>query len=186
MASGAQNPVANDDNLQPGATYTFSFTSCNLTSWLFNVSPGTVLSDLSANSPSFIGSVSAAWASQLLAEDVLNITFTYTGDGSDVASDVANEIIAAVQAGSSDCLSFVQATSGTSGVASLSDVQTATSTVSTTIGTAAGNITGGAAQGLASGLTSNLGASGWVLLLVVVLGVIAYFSATTGVRLPRD
>jgi hypothetical protein len=182
----AQVTLETDDNLQGGLTYTFSFTSCNLLSYLIEPSVSNILADLANHAPSFISSPQVSWANQLITGDVLNITFNYTGDGSDVVSDVANEIIASANDGSNDCLSFVQATTGTSGVSSLNDLTTGTSQVAGAVGTGLGNIAGGITQGAASGLTSNLGASGWIVIVLVILGILAYFSAATGIRAPRS
>jgi hypothetical protein len=94
-----------DDNLQGGLNYTFTFSGPN-------ESISQVLADLSANAPSFIGSPTASWTGTAY----LNITFNYTGDGSDVASDVANEIISSL---SSPGFMFVQVATGTAGVTAI-------------------------------------------------------------------
>ncbi len=174
-----------DDNLQGGQTYTFSFTGCNLLSFFVGPSADNILEDLTNHAPTFISSPQVNIASQITSEYVYNITFNYTGDGSDIVSDVANEIIDAANQGSNDCLSFEQATTGTSGIAALSDVSTATTAISTAAGSAVGNVAGGLTQGITSGVTSNLGMSGWVVVILVILGVLAYFSAATGIRAPR-
>ena len=104
------NVLQNDDNLSPGITYTFSFKSCNT---FFDGSTATILGDIQASAPDFIGSVSVNYSTAFtnlasLWATFLNVTFTYTGDGSDVVSDVANALIACFQSGSNDCFTFQQ------------------------------------------------------------------------------
>jgi hypothetical protein len=98
--------LALDDNLQSGITYTFTFTGTN-------VPIASVLADLMANAPSFIGSPSASWT----GTQYLNITFNYTGDGSDVVSDVVSEIAQAVAGDGS--LSLFQVATGSAGVTAI-------------------------------------------------------------------
>lgn len=138
----------------------------------------TVLSDLDNYAPLFLGSVVAAFSSGVgLLTNYLNITFTYIGDNSDVVSDVANELIAAIKDGSNDNFSFSQATGGTAGVTALSSISTVANDAGAAVGNAAGAVLGGAASGAAA----NLGFSGWTLVTVVGLGLLAYVMATTGI-----
>lgn len=167
--------LANDDNLQPGQTYTFTFT---LNNWLAMPSAATILADLDSNAPSFLGSVSAAFASGVgLLTNYLNVTFTYIGDGSDVVTDIANELIAAIKAGSNDNFFFTQAIGGTAGLTALSSVSAVANDAGVAVGNAAGAVIGGAASGAAT----NLGVSGWIVIAVVGLGLLSYMMATTGI-----
>jgi hypothetical protein len=154
-----------DDNLKSGLTYTFTFTS---TSLLFVESVPDVLAALDAYAPDFLGSVQASFSYGIFS-DYLNITFNYTGNGSDVVSDVANELIAALGGG----YQFEQATSGASGISSLS----ALTALGEGIGTGVGATVGTAVQGATSGLVT----SAWPILLVAGLGFVVYIMATTGI-----
>ena len=176
------NVLQNDDNLSPGITYTFSFKSCNT---FFDGSTATILGDIQASAPDFIGSVSVNYSTAFtnlasLWATFLNVTFTYTGDGSDVVSDVANALIACFQSGSNDCFTFQQATGGTAGISAVNQVQDAATVAAQTVGSTAGSIVGQTT----SGLFSNLGTTGWIVIIVAVLAVLAYFSASTGLRVP--
>jgi hypothetical protein len=118
-----------------------------------------------------------------------NITFSYGGDGSDVVSDVANEIIASIKNGSDDCISFDQAQGGTAGLNNVTIAQSQLATglagvkdVGTSVAKTAGDIAGGAVGGAASGIFSNLGTSGWIVFALAALAVLAYFAASTGIR----
>jgi hypothetical protein len=176
-----QTPLANDDNLSPGITYTFTF---ELENWFSMPSVSTVLADITSQMADFISSPSASWSSGIgPLTNYLNVTFTYSGDGSDVVSDVANEFLAAFQTGSNDSYSYVQAVSGGGGITALTSVNNAVSSVATTAGSAVGTAVGAAAQGAASGIASNLGASGFILIALAIVALLAYFSSATGVRL---
>lgn len=168
-----------DDNLSRGVTYTFTFDLDNLFSM---PSIATLLNDIRQQAPSFVGSVGASWSSGVgLLTNYLNVTFSYSGDGSDVVSDVADELIQVFSDGSSDNFSFVQATGGTAGVTSTTAITKAVSQVGSTVGQGVG----AAIQSSTSSVFSNLGVSGWIVVGLVVLGVLAYFSAVTGIRAPR-
>lgn len=92
-----------DDNLRNGLTYTFQF---KCTNWLVLPSVTTVQQDIVANAPDFLTSLGVT---SPFTTSLYNVQFTYEGDGSDVVSDVANELIAAVQAGSNDGMVLVGA-----------------------------------------------------------------------------
>lgn len=172
--------LANDDNLQGGVTYTFTFILANL---FTQPSISTILQDIASQAPSFVGSVTASWSAGVgLFTNYLNVTFNYTGDGSDVVGDVANEFIAAFQAGSGDSFTFDQSTSGTAGVTTLSSVKNTASEVGEAVGTTAGSLVGGAASGIAS----NLGAAGWGTIGLVVIALLAYLAFTTGFLRPSN
>lgn len=172
-------PLANDDNLQSGQTYTFTFV---LNNYFSMPSVSTVLSDMDQMPDSIIGSVSASWSAGLgLLTNYLNVTFTYVGDGGDVVSDVASLFVDAFNNGSGDHFTWQQATGGTSGITSLSavvePVKQIAQVTGESVGTAVGAVTGAAAKGV----TDNLGFSGWALVGVVGLGLLAYIMATTGI-----
>jgi hypothetical protein len=160
-----------DDNLRSGLTYTFTFVLGNL---FTQPSIPTILADLEAYAPDFIGSVTASWSAGIgLFTNYLNVTFNYTGDGSDVAVDVANELIQAFSAGSGDDFTFEQATSGTSGISTVS----AATSLGAAVGSGVGQTVGAAVQQTASGLVT----SAWPVLIVLALGFGAYIIATTGI-----
>lgn len=169
-----------DDNLQSGLTYTFVF---NLENYITKPSVMTVLSDIRNNAPTFVSSPQVSWASGLwVLDNYLNVTFSYNGDGSDVVSDVADEIIAAIKQGSNDNVSFLAASAGTAGMNAQTDASKVATGIGQTVGQAAGAAVGATAEGAGKGLTTNLGLGGWAVLLIVLLGVLAYFSASTGIR----
>jgi hypothetical protein len=178
MAS--QTPLANDDNLSPGITYTFTFELENIVTM---PSSDTLLADIQSQAPSFIGSASGSWSSGIgLFTNYYNLIFTYTGDGSDVVSDVGNELVAAFLAGSNDDLSFVQAVGGQGGITALTSTTNAVSQVATGVGSTIGTAIGATVQNAASSTFSNLGASGWLVIGVALIALLAYFSMATGVR----
>ena len=165
-----------DDNLQPGITYTFTFVLANL---ITKPSVQTILADLDNQAPAFLGSVTASWSGNLVAwlTNYLNVTFNYVGDGSDVVSDVANELIAAFANGSGDDFTFEQATSGTAGVTAGS----AATALGQAVGTGVGETVGAAVQKTTSGLLTQA----WPALIVLGLGFAAYIIATTGIGRQR-
>lgn len=168
-------PLANDDNLQSGQTYTFTFT---LDNYLSMPSVAQVLADMDQMPSGILGSVSASWSSGVgLLTNLLNVTFNYIGDGGDVVSDVATLFIEAFNNGSGDHFSFTQAASGTAGITALSSISQTANDAGAAVGNAAGAVVGG----VASGAASNLGFSGWTLVLIIGLGFLAYIMATTGI-----
>lgn len=98
-----------DDNLIPGQTYTFTFQQNN---YFLPASQSGIMGDLDAQAPDFVTNYIVGFAPQIGHDELVVITFTYGGDGSDVVNDVAQALIAAALAGSSDKLSFVQAEPG--------------------------------------------------------------------------
>jgi hypothetical protein len=176
--------LANDDNLQSGITYTFTFELQNIFSM---PSTSVILADVANVAPSFVSSPSASWASGVgLLTNYLNVTFTYSGDGSDVASDVAASLIQAFQQGSNDDFTFTQATGGTAGVTALSSTTAAVSQVATGVGEVAGTAIGATVQNASSSVFSNLGASGWLVVGLAIIALLAYFSMATGIQAPRS
>jgi hypothetical protein len=101
-----------DDNLIPGGTYTFQFKSNNL---IWQPSNETLAAEIEANAPSFISSLNIT-APPLLSRELYNAQFTYSGDGTDVVSDVAASIIAAAKASGDDIVFTGAAQAPTSAV----------------------------------------------------------------------
>jgi hypothetical protein len=125
-----------NDNLVPGSVYTFTFTLGNL---LIQPDVATLETDLTNNAPDFISSVVMAWSSGVgLLTNYLNVTFSYIGDGTDIASDVWNAMIAAFASGSNDTFTFTAASMGSTGLSAQSDVVGAAQAVGSTIGNAVG------------------------------------------------
>jgi hypothetical protein len=105
-------PIADlDANLKNGHTYTFQFKCDNL--FCFSDLSQTIVSDLAMQAPDFVQSVQVksptggGWFAATAA--LYNVQFTYEGDGSDIVSDLANVLIAAVKTASNDNLVFVGA-----------------------------------------------------------------------------
>lgn len=154
-----------DDNMVPGHTYTFQL---KLQNWITMPSTSTVQQDLSGYAPDFMSDVQVTVAQTLnILDNTFNIQFTYTGDGSDVISDVANSIVTAISQGSSDNFSFIAAYSSPAGQITTSGgiLDTITKTVTDTINTA-GEQTKKTAQDL---LTPVEIAVGIVAILVIAI-----------------
>lgn len=123
-----------DDNMIPGQTYTFQF---QLKNWITMPSTSTVQQDLFNNAPAFVSSdlqvlIASTWNP---FDNTYNIQFTYTGDGSDVISDVANAIVAAVSQGSNDNFAFMAAFASPAGAVSPGGIlDSVTNTVTDTLG----------------------------------------------------
>jgi len=161
--------LQNDDNLVPGQTYTFTFQNQN---WVLVPSGSTLQDDLVKNAPNFLGSLQVSMGFQPSLADplatVATVQFTYSGDGSDVVSDVAASMVAAFQSGSGDSLSFLTAFG-----AAAANVPSLTQNTLSTITTAAGQVAAGvtsAAAGAAQNLLTPVEiALGIVVILTVVL-----------------
>lgn len=93
-----------DDNLVPGQTYTFQLKDENR---IMSIRADAMTQDITNYAPSFIGSLQVSVYEAISSENY-NVQFTYQGDGSDVVSDVANSLIAAVKQGG-DSVSFIGA-----------------------------------------------------------------------------
>lgn len=160
-----------DDNMIPGQTYTFQF---KLSNWLVVPSTSTVQADLQNNAPGFVSDVQVT--SPFLTS-LYNCQFTYTGDGTDVISDVANELLAAFQQGSGDSFSFVGAVADTAQSISVTPgnaAQKVADTVGTTINSAiqgAAKTTADAAQKILSPIE---------MLLILAVGLVAFLIFTSG------
>jgi hypothetical protein len=131
--------VQADDNLIPGQSYTFTF---DLGNWLSLPSENSVLAELG------------------LFTNYYNVTFTYTGDGSDVASEVAAAMVSAFAQGG-DKFSLASMAMGTAGQSFQTDVSA--------IATGAGKTVGDAVGGVVQGATSNVSFD-VVLVFAVVIG----------------
>lgn len=178
-----------DENMIPGQTYTFQLL---LENYITNPSPPTIQSDLVQNAPNFVqGSLQVTKADTNVSggisenplinwlKNYINIQFTYNGDGSDVISDVANELIASIKTGSNDNYSFVGAVQG--------DAQTTNNTGAITDAvTDAINKAAAAAGGVVKQATSSAGQGVQNLLtpveiaIAVVVGLVVLLIFTSG------
>jgi hypothetical protein len=150
--------VQADDNLIPGQSYTFTF---DLGNWLSLPSENSVLAELGNYAPDFIGNARVVQSSGLgLFTNYYNVTFTYTGDGSDVASEVAAAMVSAFAQGG-DKFSLASMAMGTAGQSFQTDVSA--------IATGAGKTVGDAVGGVVQGATSNVSFD-VVLVFAVVIG----------------
>ena len=179
MASASGTTVAPDDNLVPGQTYTFVL---KLLNYITDPGQSKVQAEILQNAPNFLGSLMVQAQSGLSPfTTYYNVTFTYTGDGSDVASDVAAAIIAACAAGTGswtggDNFELVSMNSGAVGESIQTDVSK--------IATGAGKTVGDALGGAAAAATSNVSFD----VLLVVVGLVALgwvlfeFGGVSGVK----
>jgi hypothetical protein len=103
-----------DDNMIPGQTYTFQLSLSNI---IVHPSTSTMQSDLINNAPSFVDTNLQVTAVDTLNifSNLYNLQFTYSGDGTDVVSDVAAAIISAIKQGSNDDFTLVGAYADTAG-----------------------------------------------------------------------
>jgi hypothetical protein len=167
-----------DDNLVPGQTYTFQLKSENIIEIVFAT---TVSQDITNNAPNFISNLQVT---SPFSTSLYDVQFNYTGDGTDVVSDVANSLISAVQQGSGDSFSFVGAVADTAQTIIVSPVNaagkvtstvtdavnTATKSLSDTLNTAVTSATNTASQGVQNLLTPVELAVG--ILAIVVIAII--------------
>lgn len=185
--SSNTTPMSLDDSLVNGQTYTFQFYGNNT---FINPSTGTISNDIVANAPDFITSLvvtnpdfSLSLANVPFLATSYNVQFTYEGDGGDVVSDVANAIIAAVQATSGDAVVFVGAVAAPAALLSVSPSQlaaTAESTVNSAVNQVASDAVGTTTKAV------NQALQGLLPLLIVVVAIILFvvpsFVKSTGVR----
>lgn len=166
-----------DANMIPGQTYTFQLKLGNLVT---SPNTSTLQQDITNNAPDFIGSLNVTeepGSALHWLTNIYDVEFTYNGDGTDVVSDVASSIIAAISQGSNDDFSLVAAyaenAASVSPQSSLSDIgsqiqsgiSSATKTLTDTVNSVTAQ-TGKSAQEL---LTPVEIAVGVVVLLVVLL-----------------
>lgn len=131
-----------DDNMIPGQTYTFQL---KLNNWLAVPSTHIVQSDLEQQAAGFVADVQVT--SPPLTS-LYNCQFTYQGDGSDVISDVANMLLAAIKAGSNDDFVFIGAVADTAQSITVTP-GTAAQSVVDNVGAAVNSATQGAAKTIA-------------------------------------
>lgn len=161
-----------DDNMVNGQTYTFTLQLQNL---LFSPTDAVIQQDIVDWAPDFLTSLQVTHQERFFSGDYYNIQFTYEGDGSDVISDLAGLIIAAIKQGSNDNFTFIQSIgAGSTAVQSqagqvVQSAGTVLTQAATNVGAAAGQITSGAL----GGATQGLGA--WLLPVALVLGIILLF-----------
>jgi hypothetical protein len=159
-----------DDNMIPGQTYTFQL---KLSNWITFPSTNTVQQDLTNNAPSFVSDLQITSPT---FTSLYNIQFTYSGDGTDVISDVANSLIAAIKAGSNDDFTFVGAVADTAQSITVS-LGTAAQKVSDTVGTAVNSATQGAAKNIADAAQKVLTPIEIAVVILVGLVVLVIFTS---------
>jgi hypothetical protein len=107
--------IETDANMVPGQSYTFTF---QLGNWFSHPDITTILADLGQWGPTYAQSISATWMPNINPFlNLLTVTFTYSGDGSDVIADAGAEFIQAFKQGSNDDFTFNTADSGYSSTA---------------------------------------------------------------------
>lgn len=92
-----------DDNMVPGQTYTFQLSQSGL-SW--PASAADVQSALIANAPNFVSNLQVT---SPYTTTLYNCQFNYSGDGSDVISDVAASLVSSANQGTGKSFTFVGA-----------------------------------------------------------------------------
>lgn len=160
-----------DDNLIPGQTYTFQLKNNNL---ILIPSANTIQQDIQAQAPSFVSNIQVT-SPTLTA--LYNCQFNYTGDGTDVVSDVANELIAAIKTGSNDDLVFVGAVADTASSVTVS-LSTAGQKIVDNVGQAVNDAVTGAAKTTADAAQKLLDPI--EILLFIVIGAIVLIIFTAG------
>lgn len=174
-----------DENMIPGQTYTFQF---KLNNYIEVPRNTTIQQDLQQNAPTFVQNSLQVTSPSSITNPLgltYNVQFTYAGDGSDVISDVANELISAVSAGSGDTFVFVgaaaadaQTTADSGGITDtvnqaiqkISDIASQTTKAATDVlNQAATNVTKTAGQSAQNLLTPVEIAVGLVVVLIAFL-----------------
>lgn len=110
---------AADDNMIPGQTYTFEFSLDNL---ITRPATSKIQSDLQSSAPDFVNNnlIVTTPPTANPFSNIYDIQFTYNGDGTDIISDVAASLVAAIKSGSNDDMTFSQAYADTAGNVSAS------------------------------------------------------------------
>lgn len=160
-----------DDNLVPGQTYTFQLKNDNLV-WI--PSANTIQQDLQQNAPTFVSNL------QVLSPTLTalyNCQFSYSGDGTDVVTDVANELIQAIKQGSNDSMVFVGAVADTAQSITV-DLATAAPKIADTVGNAVNSAITGAAKTTADAAQKLLDPI--EILLFIVIGAVVLIIFTAG------
>lgn len=160
-----------DDNMIPGQTYTFQL---KCTNYVLLPSTDTIQVDIGNNAPEFVADLHVTSPS---LTSLYNCQFTYQGDGSDVITDVANSLIAAIGAGSSDSFTFVGAVPDTAQSITISP-GSAAQKVSDAVGDAVNKATQGAAKNIADAAQTVLGPV--EILLILAVGLVAVLIFTAG------
>lgn len=161
-----------DDNMIPGQTYTFQL---KLNNWFVTPSTDTIHQDLVNNAPSFVSDLQVT-SPGVYITGLYNCQFTYSGDGSDVISDVANSLISAVSQGSGDNLTFVGAVPDSAQSISVS-LSSAAQKVTDSVGNAVSQATQGAAKNVADAAQKVLTPIEIAVAILVGLVVIVIFTA---------
>lgn len=160
-----------DDNMIPGQTYTFQLQCSNV---VILPSSHTIQTDLENNAPSFVGNLQVT---SPFTTSLYNCQFTYQGDGTDVISDVANALIAAIQQGSNDSFIFVGAVADVASTITVNPA-TAAQKVTDTVGDAISKATQGAASNVAAAAQKVL--TPIEVMLVIAVGLVALLIFTSG------
>lgn len=159
-----------DDNLVPGQTYTFQFNSAGL-QW--PPSAADVQSALTNNAPTFLSDLQVT---SPFTTTLYDCQFDYSGDGSDVVSDVASSMITAIQTGISKSFTFVGAVPDTSQSITVSP-SNAAQKVSDAVGAAVNNAVQGAAKTTAQAAQNLLTPIEIAVGILAVIVVLIIFTA---------
>lgn len=166
--------VALDDQMVPGATYTFQFKCANY--FCLSDASDRFRNEIVTYGPVYAASVQVT---SPFTTNLYDVQFTYDSDGSDVVSDVSNELITAAQQGG-DSFTFVGAIMATAAEVTVGVTQAAGAigTGISNIGSGIGKTVGNTVGGIVGGLTSNAGFD--AILIVIALVVIGYFLLISG------
>ena len=159
-----------DDNLVPGQTYTFQF---KLSNWFGVPSTDIVQTDITNNAPNFVEDLQVTSPS---LTSLYNCQFTYNGDGSDVVSDVASSLAAAIKTGSGDNMTFIGAVPDTAQSITVSP-STAAQKISDSVGSAVNSALTGAGKTIADTAQNVLTPIEIALAIVVGLVVLVIFTS---------
>jgi hypothetical protein len=153
----------------------------DMTGFHFEPSTGDVQSALMQNAPAYVGNLQVT---SPVTSTLYNCQFTYEGDGTDIVSDVGNDLIQALNTGLGLPFNFVGAvpdTASTIAVSPTNAAKTVTDSVTDALGNAVNkivvNTTKSAATGVQNLLTPVEVAVG--ILAIVVIGII-FFSGKAG------
>jgi hypothetical protein len=169
-----------DDNLVNGQTYTFIFLLQNLVTL---PSEQTIQTDIVNYAPDFLQSVQVTKRPQLFGflTTYYDVQFTYEGDGSDVVSDLGQQLVAAFSAGSNDNFTFQLAIGSPASALPSTAVQQAGTVLKEASGQV-GEAAGGTLQNALQGITTGLGA--WFIPVMLLLAVVLIFQlgGISGIR----
>jgi hypothetical protein len=194
LPGSSTQPLDLDFNLVNGQTYTFQFYCNNL--FCFSDLSTTIFNDIIAQAPSFLTSVGVSsptgggWFAATKA--LYNVQFTYEGDNTDVVSDVAASIVAAVKAVSNDDIVYNGGVAATARSITVTPAQavaataqvavSATKTAITDVGDVAKTATNQATDLASAAISKSLAAILPVLIVVVVLVLFVLPSLAGSVR----